>query len=74
MSSVISVRIKKDLKEEVERVGINVRDVIEKALNEELEKWRREEFKAALEEVLKGMRGIDVEEFTKAIKESRRER
>jgi len=74
MSSVISVRIKRDLKEEVEMAGINIRDVIEKALSEELEKRRREEFKNALEEVLKGMRGIDVEEFTKAIKESRSKR
>jgi len=74
MSSVISVRIKKDLKEEVEMARINIRDVIEKALSAELEKRRREEFKNALEEVLKGMGDIHVEEFTKAIKESRRER
>jgi len=74
MSSVISVRIKKDLKEEVERLGIDIRDLIEKALNEELDRRRREEFKNALEEVLKGMSDIDVEDFIKAIKESRRER
>jgi len=36
------VRIKRDLKQEAERLGINIRNVLEKALNEELEKSRRQ--------------------------------
>jgi len=74
MSSVISVRIKKDLKQEAQELGINIRDVLEKALSEELEKKRREEFKNVVQDVLKCMTDIEVEEFSKAIKESRRER
>jgi len=74
MSSVISVRIKKDLKQEAQELGINIRDVLEKALSEELERKRREEFKNVVQEVLKCMGNIEVEEFSKAIKESRRER
>jgi len=74
MSSVISVRIKKDLKQEAEKFGINIRSVLEKALIDELEKRRREEFKDAVEDALKCMSDIDTEEFVKVIKESRRER
>jgi len=74
MSSVISVRIKKDLKQEAQELGINIRDVLEKALSEELERKRREEFKNVVQDVLKCMSDIEVEEFSKAIKESRRER
>ena len=74
MSSVISVRIKKELKLEAERLGINIRSVLEKALIEELERLTREEFKKALEDVLKYMNNVDAEEFFKVIKEGRRER
>jgi len=74
MSSVISVRIKKDLKQEAQELGINIRDVLEKALSEELERKRREEFKNVVQDVLKCMTDVEVEEFSKAIKESRRER
>ncbi len=74
MSSVISVRVKKDLKQEAHELGINIRDILEKALSEELEKRRRKEFQNAVQDVLESMSDIDVEEFTKAIKESRRER
>jgi len=74
MSSVISVRIKKDLKREAQELGINIRDVLEKALSEELERKRREEFKNVVQDVLKCMTDVEVEEFSKAIKESRKER
>jgi len=74
MSSVISVRIRKDLKQEAQELGINIRDVLERALSEELERKRREEFKNVVQDVLKCMSDIEVEEFSKAIKESRRER
>ena len=74
MSSVISVRIKKDLKQEAQELGINIRDILEKALSEELERKRREEFKSVVQDVLKYMTDVEVEEFSKAIKESKRER
>ena len=74
MSSVISVRIKKDLKQEAQELGINIRDVLEKALSEELERKRTEEFRNVVQDVLECMSDIEVEEFSKAIKESRRER
>jgi len=74
MSSVISVRIKRDLKQEAQELGINIRDVLEKALSEELDRKRREEFKNVVQDVLECMSDIGVEEFSKEIKESRRKR
>jgi|BEDMetMinimDraft_2_1075160.scaffolds.fasta_scaffold14787_3 Post-segregation antitoxin CcdA. len=36
-TKVISVRVNKELKEEAERLGINLREVIEKAIKERIE-------------------------------------
>ncbi len=46
---VLSVRIRRELKEEAERLGINIREVVEKALEEGIERVRREAVEKALE-------------------------
>ena len=70
---VLSVRIGRELKEEVERLGIDVRSVVERALREEVLKKRRERFRKILEKALKDM-DISVEEWVRAVGESRRGR
>jgi len=70
---VLSVRVRRELKEEAEELGIDIRGVVEKALREEVLKVKRERFKRLLEKALKSM-DVSVEEWVEAVKESRRER
>jgi post-segregation antitoxin (ccd killing protein) len=71
--AVLSVRIKKELKEEAERLGIDIRRVVEKALEEEIERVKMERLRALIEEALKYM-NVSVNEWVKTVKESRYER
>ena len=70
---VLSVRVRRELKEEAEELGIDIRGVVERALREEVLKVKRERFKRLLEKALKSM-DVSVEEWVEAVKESRRER
>lgn len=70
---VLSVRVRRELKEEAERLGIDVRAVVEKALEEEVQRIKRARFREMLEEALKHM-NLTVEEWVRAVKESRMER
>ena len=72
-TAVLSVRVKRELKEEAEELGIDIRGLVEKALREEILKVKRERFRKLLEKALKNM-DISVEEWVEAVKESRRER
>ena len=74
MSTVVSIRVKREIKEEAERLGVNLRKVVEEALISEVERRRREEFRFATDKLLEAMREIDEEEFTDVIKEWRRRR
>jgi post-segregation antitoxin (ccd killing protein) len=71
--AVLSVRIKKELKEEAERLGIDIRRVVERALEEENERVKMERLRALIEEALKYM-NVSVNEWVKTVKESRYER
>jgi post-segregation antitoxin (ccd killing protein) len=71
-TEVLSVRVKRELKEEALRLGIDVRSVIERALEEEVRRAKREKFRGLLEEALKGC-DMTVEEWVRAVKENRRE-
>jgi len=54
------------------KLGIDVRSVIERALEEEVRRAKRERFRGLLEEALKGC-DMTVEEWVRAVKENRRE-
>jgi len=46
-TEVLSIRIKKDLKREAERLNLNIKDIVEKALTEAIEQakgkdWRKQ--------------------------------
>ena len=67
------MRIKRELKEEVIKLGINVREVIERALEEEVKKIKTEMLKEAIDRGLKAM-DLSIDEWVKAVREIRRER
>ena len=72
-TEVISVRIKRELKEEVIKLGINVREVVERALEKEVKKIKTEMLKKAIDRGLKAM-DLSIDEWVKAVREIRRER
>lgn len=72
-TTVLSVRIDKRLKEEIEELGIDVRTVVERALREEVRKVKLERFKRLVEKALSSME-ISIDEWIKAVKETRLER
>jgi len=72
-TEVLSVRVRRELKEEAERLGIDVRSVVERALEEEIRRVRKLRFKSLLEEILKSV-DMTAEEWVEAVRESRLER
>jgi len=72
-SVVLSVRVRRELREEAERLGINIREVVERALEEEIRRVKMERLKTVIGEALKAM-DVGVEEWVEAIRESRLER
>jgi len=65
--------VKRYLKEEAERLGINIKEVVERALEEEIKKVKMERLKRIIDEALKNM-NVSVEEWVKDVRESRSER
>jgi post-segregation antitoxin (ccd killing protein) len=72
-TTVLSVRVRKELKEEAEKLGISLREVVEKALEEEIRRAKMEMIKKLIEEALKSM-SLREEDWARIIKESRLER
>ena len=72
-TEVLSVRVRKDLKEEAERLGINLKEVIERALKAEIERAKMERMKSLIGEALRSM-DLREEERVKAVRGSRLER
>ena len=72
MSTVLSVRVRRELKQEAEQLGINVREVVEKALEEAIREAKRKQLLRALEEMREQLQGLDREEWVKIIREERR--
>lgn len=70
---VLSVRVRRELKEEAERLGIDLRAVVERALEEEIKQARRMRFKKLLEEALDAI-DVTVEDWVSAVREARDER
>ena len=71
MSTVLSVRIRRKLKQEAEQLGINIREVVEKALEEAIREARRRQLLEALEEMREQLQGLSKEEWIKIIREER---
>ena len=72
MSAIVSVRIPKELKDEIKKYGINISHVVRKALEEELRKKKIEEAKEAAKRLGKFFSKIPEEDIVKCIKISRK--
>ena len=74
MSVVVSVRVRRELKEEAERLGIDLRRLVEETLKKEVERRRRARFEEAVDTIVQGMNPVSEEEFMKVVREWRRKR
>jgi post-segregation antitoxin (ccd killing protein) len=75
MSVVVSVRVPRQLKEKLEKYGINVSELVKKKLAEEVEKIEREEIRKLLDELKSALQGrVDPRELSKLVEEEREER
>ena len=70
---VLSVRVRRELKEEAERLGVDIRAVVERALEEEIRRARLSRFKRLLDGALESM-DVSVKEWVRAVREARAER
>ena len=75
MSVVVSVRVPRQLKEKLEKYGINVSELVRKKLAEEVEEIEREEIRKLLDELKSALQGrVDPRELSKLVEEEREER
>ncbi len=71
---MLSVRVRRELKEEVEALGLDVKSIVERALEEEVTKRRLQEFRELAAEALDAMSEVSVEEWVRVVRETRHER
>ena len=71
-TEVLSIRVKKSLKDEAEKMGIDVKAAVEELL-EELVSERKAKAKRRAEELRRAMGNVTVEEWVKDVKETRQE-
>jgi len=73
-TKVLSVRVRRELKEEAERMGINIKEVVERALEKAIFERREELLRRSLKEFRESMEGLPEAEWVKAIRKTREER
>lgn len=73
-TTVISVRIRKELKKRARELGIDIREVLERALEEAIRRREEEELVKALEELKNLFSRISEKEWVDAVRSSRHER
>ncbi|MGC8932445.1 MAG: type II toxin-antitoxin system CcdA family antitoxin [Candidatus Methanodesulfokora sp.] len=74
MSVTITVKVPKELKEEIKRMGININEVVRRALEEELKRKKMEEAMMAAKCVGELLSKLPEEEIVEWIRKARRER
>jgi len=69
----VSTKVKKELLEKAKEYGINVSEVLRKALEEEVKKKEEDEARKAAKELAEALResNITIEEVVKSIREDR---
>ena len=71
----MSVRVPRQLKEKLERYGVNVSELVKRKLAEEVERIEREEVRKLLDELRSTLQGrVDPRELSKLVEEGREER
>ncbi len=71
-TEVLSVRVKKNLKNEAEKMGIDLKAAVE-GLLEELVAEKKAKAQKRAEELRRAMGNVTVEEWVRDVKETRRE-
>lgn len=74
MTEIITVRVKKSLKEKVKKHGIDVSKTVREALEDEVKKRETAELAHAIGEMKTVLEKIPDDEIVKAIRESRDQR
>ena len=74
VSDVISVRVRKDLKRRAEELGIDIRGVLEEALEKAIKEKEREEIINLSRRIRELMSNVTEEDWIKDVKETRNER
>ena len=72
-TEVLSVRIRRELKKEAEKLNINMKSVVEKALAEAIEQAKRKKLSEAINALLLEMKEISEDEWVRVVRECRRE-
>ncbi len=67
----MSVRVPRELKEEAERLGIRVSEVLRRALEEEVRRRRLELLSKELDKVSEVLEKINVKRFVRHVREDR---
>ena len=70
----VSTRVRRELKEEAEKLGINISEVLRKALREEVKKRKIQKLKDELEEVSNVLNKIEISRIVKSIRGNRETR
>lgn len=67
----VSIKVRRELKEEAERLGVNVSEVLKRALEDAIKRKRIEILKRRLDEVSHVLKKIDIESIVRSIREDR---
>ncbi len=67
----VSAKVRRELKEEAERLGIRISEVIRRSLEEEVRKRKLEIIRKKLEEIGDVLEKLDVDRLVKHIREDR---
>lgn len=68
---ILTVRVRRELKEKAEQLGINIREVVERALEEAIEEREMEKLREMANELKELLGGISGEEVVRLIREDR---
>ncbi len=68
---VLSVRVRRELKEEAERLGLDLRAVVEKALEEAVRREKLRRLVEAARGAADELNGVSIEEWVGAVREAR---
>ncbi len=68
---VLTVRVRRELKERAKQLGINIREVVKRALEEAIEEKEMEMLKKMAGELKELLSGVSVEEVVRLIREDR---
>ncbi|BCU66786.1 VapB-type antitoxin [Sulfolobales archaeon HS-7] len=74
MSDVISVRVRRELKRRAEELGLNVREVIERALEDAISQKEKDELRDTATKIKELMKDVREEDWITAVREDRNER